>query len=500
MTSKKGMFTLLFATLLISCIAGCSTLSQAVSTGTMGNTVTGSTNYSGATQEVGTGSSSYTVAANTVRTNSIVASQDGTIISIGVRVRTASGNIMLAIYDDDGGVPGALLGYTTSTAAVTGWMDLELNNPVDVVAGNTYWLAHLASSASLRLYRPTTGTSYTVSQTYGSFPDPFGSTSTANYIVNYRMTYSGTPAGFAYATQVMLDSSIASVQSISFYSSAKGFLRLALYTNNGETSGPGDLLWQSSSDAVAVGWDTVPVAAGEPATVQNLVPGTYWLAFQWGSSSAGPNMITGDVGTGYSMAMGYGAFPSVWDGGGSSDTQWSIYAAYNVLGTVTPAPTPRAAGAEGASEDTTTPETTAAPTAPPVVTPVPPDASSYTGTVTATRSSDNAVFDVLVAGNVAASQISGLTITPDEVAQTTKVAFTISGDSGSSGSLTMTIPKAAIAYGTEPIVYIDGTQAQDQSYTVDGQNYYVTYTAHFSTHDVSIVFAAGSGGGAYGVD
>jgi hypothetical protein len=174
----------------------------------------------------------------------------------------------------------------------------------------------------------------------------------------------------------------------------------------------------------------------------------------------------------------------VWDGGGSSDTQWSIYAAYNVLGTVTPAPTPRAAGAEGASEDNAASEATPAPTATPTLAP--------SDTVIATRTTDNAVFDVPVGGDIAASQISGLMIRPSESDQTTQVAFTVTGESGGSGSLTLTIPKQAIPYGTLPVVYIDGEQAQDQSYTEDGQNYYVTCTTHFSTHDIAIVFIAGS--------
>jgi hypothetical protein len=361
--------------LLIGCIAGCSTFSQAVSTGTMGNTVTGSTNYTGSTQELpSSGYGSYTAALNVARANSIDASQDGTVVSIGVRINRAGGNIMLAIYDDDGGAPGALLGYTNSTAVTaTGWMDIELNDPVDVVAGNTYWLAHEADSTTLRTYR-NTGSQYTVSASYGSFPDPFGSTSTTNYQVPYRITYSGSPAGYALATQVRLGGDIVSVQSFSFYSSAKGFLRLALYNDNG--AGPGDLLWQSSSDAVKIGWNTVLIAAGQPSTLPNLVPGVYWLAFQWGSSSAGPNMIDGDPDTGYSMAMSYGAFPSPWDGGSSSATQWSIYATYDIRGSVTPEPTPRASGA---FEENAASEAAAVPTAAPVVTPVPSAVPSADG-------------------------------------------------------------------------------------------------------------------------
>ena len=52
----------------------------------------------------------------------------------------------------------------------------------------------------------------------------------------------------------------------------------------------------------------------------------------------------------------------------------------------------------------------------------------------------------------------------------------------------VTIPKSAVPYGTTPTIYIDGQPTQDQGYTQDSNNYYVWYTTHFSTHEVSIVF------------
>ena len=41
-------------------------------------------------------------------------------------------------------------------------------------------------------------------------------------------------------------------------------------------------------------------------------------------------------------------------------------------------------------------------------------------------------------------------------------------------------------------MYIDGQPAQNQGYTQDNDNYYVWYTTHFSTHQISIVFTASS--------
>jgi hypothetical protein len=56
----------------------------------------------------------------------------------------------------------------------------------------------------------------------------------------------------------------------------------------------------------------------------------------------------------------------------------------------------------------------------------------------------------------------------------------------------MTIPKTAILYGTNPVVYIDGQQAPSQGYTQDANNFYVWFTTSFSTHQVSIQFVVPS--------
>jgi len=43
-----------------------------------------------------------------------------------------------------------------------------------------------------------------------------------------------------------------------------------------------------------------------------------------------------------------------------------------------------------------------------------------------------------------------------------------------------------------PTIYIDNEIAQDQGFASDFDNYYVWYSTHFSTHDVSIIFASTS--------
>lgn len=107
--------------------------------------------------------------------------------------------------------------------------------------------------------------------------------------------------------------------------------------------------------------------------------------------------------------------------------------------------------------------------------------------VNATVTTSNQTYGIGLGGNVTTTQISNITITPSQSASTTVVAFNITGQSGS-GFSNMTIPKTAIAYGTTPTVYIDGQQAQNQGYAQDTNNFYVWYTTHFSTHQVTILF------------
>jgi hypothetical protein len=54
----------------------------------------------------------------------------------------------------------------------------------------------------------------------------------------------------------------------------------------------------------------------------------------------------------------------------------------------------------------------------------------------------------------------------------------------------LTIPKSALPYGATPTIYVDGQIAQNQGYTQDSGNYYVWYTTHFSTDQISIVFGS----------
>ncbi len=132
------------------------------------------------------------------------------------------------------------------------------------------------------------------------------------------------------------------------------------------------------------------------------------------------------------------------------------------------------------------PEPTPAPT--PIPTPTPTPKSQAT-TLNATNE-NGAKVKLVIRGNMTSQQITNVTITPNKSNKTTALSFTVSGETGDLGSGNVTIPKSAVDFGTSPIVYIDGTKADEQGCSQDADNNYVWFTTHFSSHDVSIVFTS----------
>jgi len=162
---------------------------------------------------------------------------------------------------------------------------------------------------------------------------------------------------------------------------------------------------------------------------------------------------------------------------------------FTVTALPTPTPTPTLSPSPTATP-TPTPTSTSTPTPKPGPTPSPTPAPSAT-TVKATTSS-GAIVDLAIGGNITSSQISNATITSNHANKTTMVSFTLTGPNGTVGFGNMTIPKTAIDYGTSPVVFIDGKQAPSQGYTQDTNNFYVSFSISFSTHQVSIQFVVPS--------
>ena len=93
----------------------------------------------------------------------------------------------------------------------------------------------------------------------------------------------------------------------------------------------------------------------------------------------------------------------------------------------------------------------------------------------------------MVSGGITASQYSNFAPTVDSSGKLTDLAFTVTGPAGTMGVGTLTIPKALVAPGLDPILSIDGAQVAI-TVTQDSTNYYITYATAFSTHNVLLSF------------
>jgi hypothetical protein len=67
----------------------------------------------------------------------------GEIKSISIYHEGGSGNFLLGVYSDQGGLPSSRLGITASTTvnAGAGWQTVALSNPLPVIAGQKVWLS-----------------------------------------------------------------------------------------------------------------------------------------------------------------------------------------------------------------------------------------------------------------------------------------------------------------------------------------------------------------------
>ena len=157
--------------------------------------------------------------------------------------------------------------------------------------------------------------------------------------------------------------------------------------------------------------------------------------------------------------------------------------------TPTPTPTPTAIP---------TPTPTTNPTTTPTNKPTPRPTATITPQPTQTPNSSNIIkattdqgtqIELSIKGNITSTQISNTTITTNQTTSKTTIAFTLTGQPGTTGFANLTIPKNTITYDGAPTVYFDSAIVQNQGFSMDDNNFYVWYETHFSIHQMEIVFS-----------
>ncbi|HKW03791.1 MAG TPA: YncE family protein [Nitrososphaerales archaeon] len=98
-------------------------------------------------------------------------------------------------------------------------------------------------------------------------------------------------------------------------------------------------------------------------------------------------------------------------------------------------------------------------------------------------------FKIGLEGNISSSEISNMLFSENPTSSNYSLSFSLNLAPDTTGYETLTIPKNAVPGGFDPIVYLDGTLASQQSYYSDSSNYYVTFSAPFYTHQVVVFFS-----------
>jgi uncharacterized repeat protein (TIGR02543 family) len=118
--------------------------------------------------------------------------ENGEICSVTMYHNGGSGNMIMGVYDGES-LPNNRLGVTASTpvSGSTGWQTIDLTSPAFVASGARVWLAWVYEDNPGMYYESGSPGRASSSQTWsGGMPDPFGSSTTANYIYSIYANYS----------------------------------------------------------------------------------------------------------------------------------------------------------------------------------------------------------------------------------------------------------------------------------------------------------------------
>ncbi|MHC4560979.1 MAG: hypothetical protein ACYS80_27165, partial [Planctomycetota bacterium] len=223
-------------------------------------------------------------------------SEDGTIESISMYHEGGSGNVLLAVYEDDGsGYPASLIAVTPSTPVngSVGWQAIDLPVPVEVYSGETIWLAWVyENNPGIRYKSGTPGRAHSSQPWADGMPATFGASTLADYIYSIFATY--TTCGDAGCRKVVGNTDVfphtttaanrravpytmsenGTIESMTMYHEAGsgGNMILAMYDDNG---GPDALIGVTLPTTVSssAGWQTIDL----PVPVEVYSGETIWL-------------------------------------------------------------------------------------------------------------------------------------------------------------------------------------------------------------------------------
>ena len=136
----------------------------------------------------------YSLSSTTAnrRAQSITFPEAGTIQSISMYHNGGKGKVFFGVYADADGAPGGRLGVTSSTVinSTAGWQTVSLISPVAVISGQKVWLSWVyENNPGVRYVAGTPARAESAATWPGGMPDPFGTSTFANYKYSIYCTY-----------------------------------------------------------------------------------------------------------------------------------------------------------------------------------------------------------------------------------------------------------------------------------------------------------------------
>jgi len=284
------------------------------------------------------------------RAQTIIFTEAGTIQSISIYHNGGTGQVLLGVYSDEAGVPGARLGITSATtiSSAAGWQTLSLTSPVTVSSGQKVWLAWVfENNPGIRYITGTPARAQSAKLWTGGMPDPFGSSSLANYRYSVYCTYipGGTETKTNGITEVLGSTSTTAnrraqtitfteggtIQNISIYhNGGTGQVFLGIYADASGVPGARLGVTPATTISSSAGWQTVSLMNPVSITTEQKV----WLSWVF-ENNPGIRYETGTPARAQSGALWTGGMPDPFGSSSLANYRYSIYCTYIPGGTET---------------------------------------------------------------------------------------------------------------------------------------------------------------------
>jgi hypothetical protein len=227
----------------------------------------------------------------------------GQVAYIWVKVSKA-GEVKVALYADNNGVPGALLGRSAKATVKPGWNSIWLLYRVDIIMNRSYWIGFIGNvdtgmfyygplASGINLYRPAAYANWSWPSQAGTGWIPQNGNEYASKALGFPLKLvlgswgDGNPSLDGGQNYVILSKQQANymneglIYGILVHVSQPGMAKVAVYADNGGQ--PGALLGAVNTEQpVSTGWNLIRL----PKWVKVINMKDYWIGF-YGSVTSG---------------------------------------------------------------------------------------------------------------------------------------------------------------------------------------------------------------------